>query len=63
MLSPLGFSSKSFNLGMVLDTPDTGGNLGKCPRGEDFSRRSLTRACAKYGRTMPIGRVELGGFC
>lgn len=49
LLSPVGFSSKLLNVGMALDIPDTGGNLGKCPRGEEFSRSSMTKAFNKYG--------------
>lgn len=60
MLSPAGPSSKSFNLEVVLETPDTGGNLSKCPHGEEFSRSSMIQAFDKYSRKNTYGKSRVG---
>lgn len=59
LLSPVGLS-KSCKLGVVLETPDTGGNLGKCPQGEEFSRSSVIQAFDKYGENNVYKNSRVG---
>ena len=60
MLSPVGPSSKLLNLGVVLETPETGGNLGKYPHGEEFSRSSVRQAFDKYGKDSVYKNTRIG---
>lgn len=47
MLGSVGPSSRSLSVGVVLETPDTGGNLSKYPHGEEFSRSSVRQVFDK----------------
>lgn len=60
MLSPVGPSSKSLNLGVVLETPETGGNLGKYPHGEEFSRSSMRQVFDKYRKDSVYKNSRIG---
>lgn len=60
VLSPVGPSSKLLNLRMFVENPDTGGNLGKYPHGEEFCRSSVRQAFDKYGKNSVSENSRIG---